>query len=94
VASLVRSSHERWDGEGYPDRLAGAEIPLGSRILAVADSFDAMTADRPYSGPRAPDDALRELRDCAGSQFDPVVVEAFCAVWAARNALAAAGAGR
>ena len=53
-----------------------------------------MTADRPYSGPRAPDDALRELRDCAGSQFDPVVVEAFCAVWAARNALAAAGAGR
>ncbi|MGI8660036.1 MAG: diguanylate cyclase domain-containing protein [Thermoleophilaceae bacterium] len=94
VASLVRSSHERWDGEGYPDRLAGAEIPLGSRILAVADSFDAMTADRPYSGPRTPDDALRELRDCAGSQFDPVVVEAFCAVWAARNALAAAGAGR
>jgi len=94
VASLVRSSHERWDGGGYPDRLAGAEIPLGSRILAVADSFDAMTGDRPYSGPRTPEDALRELRDCAGTQFDPVVVEAFCAIWAARNALAVEAAGR
>lgn len=91
VASLVRSSHERWDGEGYPDRLAGGGIPLGSRILAVADSFDAMTGDRPYSGPRTPGDALRELRDCAGTQFDPVVVEAFCAIWAARSAVEAAG---
>lgn len=60
----------------------------------MADSFDAMTGDRPYSGPRTPDDALRELRDCAGTQFDPVVVEAFCAIWAARNALAVEAAGR
>jgi len=91
VATLVRSSHERWDGEGYPDRLAGPEIPLGSRIVTVADSFDAMTADRPYRRPRTLEDALRELRECAGTQFDPVVVEAFCAVWAERNALVLEG---
>jgi diguanylate cyclase (GGDEF)-like protein len=81
VARLVRSSHERWDGDGYPDRLAGQDIPLGSRIVAVADAFDAMTAHRPYGEPREPHAALAELRRCAGTQFDPVVVEAFCASW-------------
>jgi len=90
VAALVRSSHERWDGDGYPDRLAGEDIPLGARIVAVADAFDAMTSPRPYSTTRSADDALEELRRCAGAQFDPVVVEAFAAargdVWVARAA--------
>ena len=79
VARLVRSSHERWDGKGYPDRLRGEEIPLGSRIVAVCDAYDAMVTHRPYREPIAPADALEELRRCAGAQFDPAVVEAFCA---------------
>jgi HD-GYP domain-containing protein (c-di-GMP phosphodiesterase class II) len=77
VALLVRASHERWDGRGYPDGLAGEEIPLGARIVAVCDSFDAMVADRPYREPRSDEDALRELERCAGTQFDPRVVAAF-----------------
>jgi two-component system cell cycle response regulator len=77
VGTLVRSSHERWDGAGYPDRLAGHEIPVGARIVAVADAFAAMTATRPYRPARTPDEAVAELRRCAGSQFDPAVVEAF-----------------
>jgi diguanylate cyclase (GGDEF)-like protein len=85
VARIVRSSHERWDGTGYPDGLAGGAIPLGSRIVFVADAFDAMTSDRPYRKALTPDQALRELRDCAGTQFDPVVVEAFSAAWAQRD---------
>ncbi len=78
VAKLVRSSHERWDGHGYPDALGGDDIPLGSRIIAVADAFDAMTAGRSYRAAISQEDAIAELRDCAGSQFDAVVVEAFC----------------
>ncbi|HEX5910184.1 MAG TPA: HD domain-containing phosphohydrolase, partial [Thermoleophilaceae bacterium] len=81
VARLVRSSHERWDGTGYPDGLAGEEIPLASRIVFAADAFDAMTSTRPYNTPRSADEAIRELRACAGTQFDPVVVEAFRAAW-------------
>jgi diguanylate cyclase (GGDEF)-like protein len=81
VAALVRASHERWDGAGYPDGLAGDEIPLGARIVAVADAFDAMTSRRPYSLPRPPEAALEELRCCAGAQFDAQVVEAFAAAW-------------
>ncbi len=81
VARLVRSSHERWDGAGYPDGLAGEEIPLASRIVFAADAFDAMTSTRPYNQPRSAEEAIRELRACAGTQFDPVVVEAFRAVW-------------
>jgi two-component system cell cycle response regulator len=77
VARLVRASHERWDGTGYPDRLAGDAIPLGARIVAVCDSFDAMTSDRAYRGAMHPDAAYAELRRCAGSQFDPAVVGAF-----------------
>jgi diguanylate cyclase (GGDEF)-like protein len=77
VARLVRSSHERFDGDGYPDGLAGDEIPLGARIVAVCDAYNAMTSDRPYRRALAPDAALEELRRCAGSQFDPVVVKAF-----------------
>jgi diguanylate cyclase (GGDEF)-like protein len=77
VAPLVRSSHERWDGGGYPDRLAGDAIPLGARIITVCDSYHAMTSDRAYRGARSPEVALTELRACAGGQFDPAVVEAF-----------------
>jgi diguanylate cyclase (GGDEF)-like protein len=78
VATLVRSSQERFDGNGYPDGLAGDEIPIGSRIIAACDAFDAMTSDRPYR--RAMDEAaaIAELQRCAGTQFDPVVVERLC----------------
>jgi len=75
VGSLIRSSHERWDGSGYPDGLAGDGIPLAARIILACDAYDAMTAERPYSPARDPEGALEELRDCAGSQFDPQVVE-------------------
>ena len=85
VARLVRSSHERWDGLGYPDELARDEIPLGSRIIAVCDAFAAMSARRPYRFPVSEQRALTELRRCAGSQFDPAVVDAFCAVLAERG---------
>jgi diguanylate cyclase (GGDEF)-like protein len=78
VARLVRSSHERYDGLGYPDRRITGEIPLGARIIAVCDAYDAMTSERPYQSSMAPQRALATLRSCAGSQFDPLVVEAFC----------------
>jgi HD-GYP domain-containing protein (c-di-GMP phosphodiesterase class II) len=77
LAPLVRFSHERWDGSGYPDGLAGEQIPLGARIIAVCDAFDAMVSDRPYRGGRSAAEALAELRANAGTQFDPAVVEAF-----------------
>jgi two-component system, cell cycle response regulator len=82
VGKLVRSSHERWDGAGYPDGLAGEEIPLGARIISVCDAYDAMVTDRPYRRGTDSESARVELRRCAGSQFDPAVVEAFCAVMA------------
>lgn len=75
--AIVRNHHERWDGAGYPDGLAEGEIPLLARILAVADSYDAMTSDRPYRAAKAPEEAVDELRRCTGSQFDKSVVEAF-----------------
>jgi HD-GYP domain-containing protein (c-di-GMP phosphodiesterase class II) len=78
VGLLVRHSHERWDGMGYPDRLRGEDIPLGARIIAVCDAYDAMTSQRPYAPPRDGALAIGELRRCAGQQFDPVIVEAFC----------------
>ncbi|MBA2333108.1 MAG: diguanylate cyclase [Actinobacteria bacterium] len=85
VARLVRSSHERWDGLGYPDGLARDEIPLGSRIIAVCDAFEAMSTKRPYRFPVNEQLAVSELQRCAGTQFDPAVVEAFCAVLAERG---------
>jgi diguanylate cyclase (GGDEF)-like protein len=78
AAQLVRSSHERFDGGGYPDGLAGEEIPLGSRIIFVCDAFHAMTASRPYSPAIPSVAAVAELRACAGTQFDPRVVEIAC----------------
>ena len=80
VAKIVRSSHERFDGAGYPDRLAGEDIPLGARVVFACDAFDAMVSQRPYAASSTADQALAELRRCAGSQFDPVVVDSLCAV--------------
>jgi HD-GYP domain-containing protein (c-di-GMP phosphodiesterase class II) len=77
VAPLVRAVHERWDGNGYPDRLAGEEIPIASRIVAVCDAWHAMRADRPYRKALTRRDALGELTRGSGSQFDPAVVRAF-----------------
>jgi HD-GYP domain-containing protein (c-di-GMP phosphodiesterase class II) len=77
VGRFVRASHERHDGRGYPDRLAGDEIPIESRIVAVCDAYNAMTTDRPYHAAISGPEALAELRRAAGSQFDPLVVKAF-----------------
>jgi len=80
IARLVRASHERWDGSGYPDRLRGDEIPLGARIVSVCDAYEAMTSDRTYRAAVSSEIACRELQHCAGEQFDPAVVDAFLAV--------------
>ena len=80
VADLVRHSHERWDGGGYPDGLSGEEIPIGSRIIFCADAFHAIRSDRPYRRGATAEHALAEIRACAGTQFDPRVVEALEAV--------------
>ncbi len=76
LGRLVRATHERWDGEGYPDGLAGEDIPLAARIIFVSDAYDAMTSDRPYAVARPSSEVIAELRACAGTQFDPKVVEA------------------
>ena len=85
-ARLVRASHERWDGAGYPDGLAGEQIPLGARIIFACDAFEAMTSrERPYRRPVSTEVALEELRRCAGTQFDPRVVEVLGDVVRARE---------
>ncbi|WP_051962896.1 HD domain-containing phosphohydrolase [Mesoaciditoga lauensis] len=77
ISKIVRHHHERWDGKGYPDGLKGEEIPLESRIMAVCDTFDAMTSDRPYRKALSEEMALEEIEKNAGKQFDPAVVEVF-----------------
>src|SRR4051812_29631156 len=84
AARLVRASHEAFDGSGYPDRLAAEEIPLGARIIAICDAYDAMISRRPYSTAKTSADALAELRRCAGTQFDPALVAIFEQVIAER----------
>jgi diguanylate cyclase (GGDEF)-like protein/putative nucleotidyltransferase with HDIG domain len=79
VRPIVRSAHERWDGDGYPDRLAGEDIPLAARIVCACDAFHAITSDRPYSAARSVEEAIAEMRRCSGSQFDPRVVDALIA---------------
>jgi HD-GYP domain-containing protein (c-di-GMP phosphodiesterase class II) len=81
IRPLIKSSHERWDGHGYPDGLAGDAIPLGARIVAVTDAWHAMTSDRSYRKALPEREALRRLREASGSQFDPAVVEAFLAAY-------------
>ncbi len=79
LGPLVRHSHERWDGSGYPDGLAGEQIPRGSRIIAACDTWDAMRSDRPYQPSRPHEEALGELVAASGSQLDPAVVGALVA---------------
>lgn len=83
IARAVLYHHERYDGRGYPRGLKGASIPLEARILSVADCFDAMTTDRVYRPALLPAEAIKELMRCAGSQFDPGIVEVFCRILAA-----------
>jgi HD-GYP domain-containing protein (c-di-GMP phosphodiesterase class II) len=104
VGRIVRGSHEDWDGTGYPDGLAGEAIPLASRIVSCADAYSAMTTDRSYRKALGHEAAIAELQRCAGTQFDPRVVEAAIrvvgreaapepqALLAARAAVAAAAA--
>ena len=79
IGRVVRSCHERWDGQGYPDGLAGEQIPLLARIVACCDAYNAMTSDRSYRKALPRDEAVAELRQCSGTQFDPRVVEALLA---------------
>jgi HD-GYP domain-containing protein (c-di-GMP phosphodiesterase class II) len=80
VGTVVRGHHERYDGTGYPDGLAGEAIPIASRVIACCDAFNAMTTDRPYRGAMSTSAAIAELNDNSGSQFDPRVVEALIVV--------------
>ena len=79
IARIVRSHHERYDGSGYPDRLKGQEIPMGARIMAIADTYDSITSERPYRKPASHRFAVKEIIGCSGTQFDPEVVEHFLA---------------
>jgi HD-GYP domain-containing protein (c-di-GMP phosphodiesterase class II) len=88
VGTIVRATHERFDGGGYPDGLAGHQIPLEARIVSCCDAFSAMTTDRSYRAARPARQALAELCACSGTQFDPAVVEATIAVVERRLAAA------
>ena len=92
IKGAVRHHHERWDGTGYPDRLAGYAIPPAARVIAVADAYGALTADRPYRPAQRPEVARAEIERHAGTQFDPRIVSAFRQVWEERARPAAAAA--
>jgi len=77
VGSIIRSFRERYDGKGYPNHLRQDQIPLGARILAVADAYGSIIDQRPYKPPRPHDEAIIELQNSSGQQFDPIVVNAF-----------------
>ena len=85
VCDIIKHHHERYDGKGYPDKLKGEEIPLGARIICVADSFDAITSNRPYRKPMTFDEATEEVKRCAGAQFDPDVAAAFVSLRTSKN---------
>ena len=87
VIACVRSHHERWDGDGYPDRLRGEDIPLGARILGIAEIFDALTTSRPYQEKMPANFAVDRLRDLAGTAVDPAVFAGLEAVIARRQTL-------
>src|SRR5207247_9592120 len=78
AVTMVRHHHERWDGHGYPAGLRAEAIPSGARMIAIADAFDVMTSHRPYITTHTLAQALEELRRCAGTQFDPILVDRFC----------------
>ena len=80
VVPMVKHHHERFDGSGYPDGLAGEDIPIGARIIAVAETFDVLTQETPWRSPMTVAEAIEEINRCSGAQFDPEVVGAFCAV--------------
>jgi putative two-component system response regulator len=92
ISKIVRSHHEKYDGSGYPDGLKGLEIPLGARIMAVADTYDAITSKRPYRGEESHHFAIKEIIRCSGTQFDPEVIQHFMEV--ARNFSPQTGASR
>jgi putative nucleotidyltransferase with HDIG domain len=85
VCEIIKHHHERFDGKGYPNGLSHQDIPLGSRIICVADSFDAITSNRPYRKPMTFQEAVDEIVNCSGSQFDPKVVEAFVRLRQSQN---------
>jgi HD-GYP domain-containing protein (c-di-GMP phosphodiesterase class II) len=84
LAPVILHHHEWYDGTGYPEGLKGEDIPLGARIIGIADAYDTMTTPRPYGEVMSQEEALEELRRCSGTQFDPELVEALC--WAAKEA--------
>jgi putative nucleotidyltransferase with HDIG domain len=93
AAEIVHHHHERFDGSGYPDGLAGEDIPLGARIFALADALDAMTSDRPYRRAMSLEDAITEIERCSGKQFDPAIVSAFLRIPVDRLAAVGSDAG-
>jgi putative nucleotidyltransferase with HDIG domain len=93
LGPIIRHHHERWDGRGYPDGLAGDAIPVGARVVAVVDAFDAIVQDRPYRPARSAHEALAEIRAGCGSQFDPAIADRFIAEFAL-DEVASAAVGR
>jgi response regulator RpfG family c-di-GMP phosphodiesterase len=87
IAKLILSCHENWDGSGYPTELSGEAIPLLSRIVAIADAYEVMTSGRAYKGILSKSEAIKELKRCSGTQFDPVLVDKFIAVIKSRRVI-------